>query len=109
ICRGSFIFEYVGETMAFEEGEERKKQYASENPPRSHHYVMTVEDYKQRPYFIDATKKGNETRFLNHSCAGNICCQKWSVKRRFRMGFFAKKDIAAGEEITFDYKFENEG
>lgn len=49
------------------------------------------------------------SRFINHSC--NPCCQlqKWVVKSRLRMGIFAVKDMPAGAELTFDYKFERYG
>ncbi|KAK5981190.1 hypothetical protein GCK32_015233, partial [Trichostrongylus colubriformis] len=62
---------------------------------------------------IDATKKGNCSRFMNHSCEPNAVCEKWYVPRTpcaiDRIGFFAKRDIELGEEITFDYQFENYG
>lgn len=34
---------------------------------------------------------------------------QWSVSKDLRVGFFAKKDIAPGEEIVFDYAFERFG
>lgn len=49
------------------------------------------------------------SRFLNHSCGPNCETQKWQVGGDLRVGFFAKKDIAAGEELTFDYKLERYG
>jgi SET domain-containing protein len=58
---------------------------------------------------IDALKKGNISRFVNHSCAPNCILQKWVVQNRVRMGIFTLREIAAGEELTFDYKFERYG
>ncbi|GMR52480.1 hypothetical protein PMAYCL1PPCAC_22675, partial [Pristionchus mayeri] len=109
IKKGGFIIEYIGEVVTAKAGEKRKKLYARESPTRRHHYLMTVTDWQNRPFMIDATKYGNSSRFLNHSCDPNAICDKWSVARRFRMAFFAKKNIAAGEEITFDYRFQNYG
>uniref|UniRef100_A0A2S2Q0E3 [histone H3]-lysine(36) N-trimethyltransferase n=2 Tax=Sipha flava TaxID=143950 RepID=A0A2S2Q0E3_9HEMI len=55
---------------------------------------------------IDATRKGNITRFINHSCEPNCVAEKWNVLGESRMGFFTKVPIFKGEEITFDYSFE---
>ena len=40
---------------------------------------------------IDAKKKGNFARFINHSCDPNLVSSKWSAKGRPRMAFFAVK------------------
>lgn len=53
--------------------------------------------------------KGNISRFINHSCNPSCVLQKWVVNSRLRMGIFATRDIAEGEELTFDYKFERYG
>eukprot|EP00850_Spirogloea_muscicola_P016142 SM000129S26129 [mRNA] locus=s129:103658:108452:+ [translate_table: standard] len=55
---------------------------------------------------IDAYRKGNLSRFLNHSCSPNCEVQKWSVGGEVCIGVFAVTDIAANEELTFDYNFE---
>ena len=54
---------------------------------------------------IDATRKGQISRFINHSCEPNCETQKWTVNGLVRIGFFATRDIRVGEEITFDYQF----
>lgn len=46
---------------------------------------------------------------MNHSCKPNCNLQKWVVGNQMRMGIFALEDIAAFEELTFDYKFERYG
>ncbi|KII70159.1 Histone-lysine N-methyltransferase SETD2 [Thelohanellus kitauei] len=59
--------------------------------------------------YIDATEVGGVSRFINHSCAPNLSCHKWSVDGFTRVGLFALIDIPAGTELTFDYKFERFG
>uniref|UniRef100_A0A453SV54 SET domain-containing protein n=1 Tax=Aegilops tauschii subsp. strangulata TaxID=200361 RepID=A0A453SV54_AEGTS len=54
---------------------------------------------------IDATNKGNKSRFINHSCEPNTEMEKWTVDGETRVGIFALRDIQRGEELTYDYKF----
>lgn len=54
---------------------------------------------------IDASQKGAISRFINHSCEPVAETQKWTVNGILRIGFFALRDIAIGEEVTFDYQF----
>ena len=58
---------------------------------------------------IDATDKGNASRFINHSCDPNCEIQKWATSSTYSVGIFAIRDIIPGEEITFDYQFERIG
>ena len=55
---------------------------------------------------IDATRMGGIARFINHSCDPNCHVEKWVVHDEERVGIFAMRDICAGEELSFDYKFE---
>ena len=48
---------------------------------------------------IDASRGGDATAFINHSCAPNC----FSRITRGHMLFFALRDIGVGEEITLDY------
>jgi hypothetical protein len=70
-----------------------------------HSYFLNVNSNE----VIDATQRGNESRFLNHSCDPNAESQKWHVGREVRVGFFSLRDIKAGEEIVFDYDFQRIG
>uniref|UniRef100_A0A1I8II65 SET domain-containing protein n=1 Tax=Macrostomum lignano TaxID=282301 RepID=A0A1I8II65_9PLAT len=42
-------------------------------------------------------------------CSPNSDIQKWTVGRQQRVGFFALRDIPAGEEVTVDYGFVQYG
>jgi SET domain-containing protein len=63
-----------------------------------HERVMIVE---VSPYEALDLRKGHDAlRFANHSCAPNARFQI----RQGRVEFYALRDIAAGEEITVDYR-----
>lgn len=99
----TFIVEYKGEVVDSEEYRLRKEQYADEGI--KHFYFMKLQD----DGMIDATKKADIGRFLNHSCDPNAEIEKWIVNKRYRMGIFAKRDIAKGEEICFNYNVDRYG
>lgn len=103
ISSGEFLMEYVGEVLDYELFYKRAQAYSDEN--NLHHYFMSLKG----DTVIDATLKGNISRFINHSCEPNAETQKWTVNGELRIGFFSKRDIAAGEEITFDYQFQRFG
>ena len=56
---------------------------------------------------IDAGLIGNLARFANHSCDPNMVMQKWNVLGEWRVGLFALKPVAAGEEMTWNYDLES--
>uniref|UniRef100_A0A915D9C0 Histone-lysine N-methyltransferase n=1 Tax=Ditylenchus dipsaci TaxID=166011 RepID=A0A915D9C0_9BILA len=93
---GQFICEYVGEVMR---KETFLRRYASRRQEQ-HRYGLEFTD----GYVLDATKKGNISRFISHSCQSNNCqLQKWKVNGVSRVGIFALIDIKAGEELSYDY------
>lgn len=70
---------------------------------------LTAESVSFDSQFIDATKKGGKGRFLNHSCNPNCVVAKWTIGKKARMGIFAKRDIKANEELTFNYNVDRYG
>lgn len=56
--------------------------------------------------YIDARNKGSFTRFVNHSCEPNCKTEKWTVHGETRIAVVALRDIAEGEELTFDYQWK---
>uniref|UniRef100_A0A1I8N425 [histone H3]-lysine(36) N-trimethyltransferase n=1 Tax=Musca domestica TaxID=7370 RepID=A0A1I8N425_MUSDO len=103
ILPGEFIMEYVGEVIDTEEFERRRILYSQEK--NRHYYFMAL----RSDAIIDATIKGNISRFINHSCDPNAETQKWTVNGELRIGFFSRKSIMPGEEITFDYQYQRYG
>jgi len=59
---------------------------------------------------VDATTIGCMARFMNHCCRNNAYAKVITVDTELggldkKIVVFANRDIAAGEEITYDYKF----
>jgi SET domain-containing protein len=73
-----------------------------------HHYYFL--NYSQGEV-VDACQKGTKARFINHSCNPNCRIEKWTVGQEgeYRIAVFANREIAPGEELTYDYKFESFG
>ncbi|KAE8234606.1 hypothetical protein CF326_g343 [Tilletia indica] len=103
IERDTFIYEYIGEVINHQFFLKRMQQYKDEGI--RHFYFMML----QREEYLDATKKGGKARFLNHSCNPNCYVEKWQVGKHMRMGIFARREIRAGEELTFNYNVDRYG
>lgn len=103
IPAGVFVMEYVGEVLNSKQFEKRANDYSKQM--NAHYYFMAL----RNDCIIDATKKGNVSRFINHSCEPNAETQKWTVNGELRIGFFSSKSIMPDEEITFDYQFQRYG
>ncbi|XP_020085419.1 histone-lysine N-methyltransferase ASHH3-like isoform X3 [Ananas comosus] len=99
IKRGDFVIEYVGEVIDDKKCEERlwKMKHCGE----TNFYLCEI----NRDMVIDATYKGNKSRFINHSCQPNTEMQKWAIDGETRIGIFATRDIRKEEELTYDYQF----
>uniref|UniRef100_A0A7S1T9B3 Histone-lysine N-methyltransferase n=1 Tax=Compsopogon caeruleus TaxID=31354 RepID=A0A7S1T9B3_9RHOD len=95
---GSFIIEYTGEVIDESEYALRTEQYMDEK----NFYFMTL----RWDLYLDASRKGNIARFVNHSCEPNAKTQKWMSKGLPVIGIFASQDILKGEEICFDYRLQ---
>lgn len=97
---GDFIIEYVGEVLTAKDARRRMEQAMANNEP--HVFQLDLGNDQ----IIDARHKGNLARFVNHSCDPNCALQKWNVRGVTRVGIIAKRRIEAGEELSFDYSFE---
>lgn len=87
ISKGAFVIEYTGPRLTVAEADER---YAGQEET----YLFGLEDGKQ---VIDGY---GIAAFINHSCDPN--CQT-TEDEDGRVWIFALRDIAAGEELTYDY------
>ena len=91
------IVEYLGERISQEKAGER---YDDESVRRHHTFLFSVDD----EICIDASRDGNEARFINHSCEPNA----YALVKSRRIFILAQRPIAAGEEIFYDYWFSTD-
>ena len=95
IRKGTRIIEYLGERISWRTAD---KRYDDDKMGRHHTFLFTVDD----KIVIDGAVKGNDARFLNHSCDGN--CE--AVTDRKRIFIEARRNIRTGEELLYDYQYE---
>lgn len=105
IRKGEFVMEYVGEVITNEEAEKRGLVYDAEG--RTYLFDLDYND-GDCPFTVDAALHGNVSHFMNHSCDPNLAVYGVWINtldpRLPRIAFFANRDVAKGEELTFDYK-----
>ncbi|PPD91699.1 hypothetical protein GOBAR_DD11347 [Gossypium barbadense] len=100
IKHGEFVIEYVGEVIDDKTCEERL--WNMKHRGETNFYLCEI----NRDMVIDATYKGNKSRYINHSCCPNTEMQKWIIDGETRIGIFAMRDIKKGEHLTYDYQYE---
>ncbi|SNX84395.1 related to regulatory protein SET1 [Melanopsichium pennsylvanicum] len=101
IPAGDMVIEYVGEVVRQQVADEREKQY--ERQGNFSTYLFRVDD----DLVVDATHKGNIARLMNHCCTPNCNAKILTLNGDKRIVLFAKTPIRAGEELTYDYKFQS--
>ncbi|XP_068662721.1 histone-lysine N-methyltransferase ASHH3 isoform X2 [Aristolochia californica] len=99
IKQGEFVIEYVGEVIDDKTCEERL--WDMKHRGETNFYLCEI----NRDMVIDATYKGNKSRYINHSCQPNTEMQKWRIDGETRIGIFSTRDIKKGEDLTYDYRF----
>ncbi|XP_015891518.3 histone-lysine N-methyltransferase ASHR3 [Ziziphus jujuba] len=99
ISKGDFIIEYIGEVIDDALCEQRLWDMKYKGV---HNFYMCE---IRKDFTIDATYKGNGSRFLNHSCNPNCILEKWQADGETRVGVFAARSIEVGEPLTYDYRF----
>ena len=97
IAKGTRVLEYLGERITHKEADRR---YEDKDENDNHTFLFIVDGRT----VIDAGVEGNEARFVNHGCDPN--CE--SVIEERRVFIEAIRDIAAGEELTYDYQIQRE-
>ena len=99
----SFICEYAGEVLSYEEAETR----AGNQTENDMNYIFVLREHfssGELVTYIDPCKRGNIGRFLNHSCEPNSFIVPIRVENMVpKLCVFAIRDIQPGEEITYNY------
>jgi hypothetical protein len=98
IRKGERLIEYVGERISHSVADDRYDDAAM----KTHHTFLFAVN---RSVVIDGAVDGNESRWLNHSCAPN--CE--AVIEKSRVFIEAKRDIVKGEELCYDYAYSRDG
>ncbi|KAL3833410.1 hypothetical protein ACJIZ3_008146 [Penstemon smallii] len=115
ILRGTFICEYLGEVIDEKEANERRNRYGTEGCKYFYEIDAHINDMSrliedQVPYVIDATNYGNVSRYINHSCSPNLVNHQVLVEsmdsQLAHIGLYASRDIALGEELTYDFRYK---
>ncbi|KAL4453004.1 hypothetical protein ABPG73_004782 [Tetrahymena malaccensis] len=96
------VVEYLGETIRQVLADYREKIYKQRGFGDCYMFKACPDK------IIDATFKGNEARYLNHSCNPNCSSLVIEYEKDSKIIIYAKRDIKPGEELTYDYCFDIE-
>ncbi|XGW24074.1 hypothetical protein V3C99_005912 [Haemonchus contortus] len=92
---GDFLCEFAGEVVRYEDAKQRWETYSkTETTP----VILCLTSR----LFVDATIRGNVSRYVRQSCRPNARLEVWSVNGKYRAGLFSLGDITSGAEITID-------
>jgi SET domain len=95
--KGDYVCEYIGELISQDEADRRGQLYDMQNRNSLFNYTSD--------FSLDAYRKGSKSRYINHSEAPNVETRVIFVNGDIRIGMFARQDIAAQEELFFDYRY----
>lgn len=94
IPAGTRVIEYAGKRISNKEADRRHPA----NPDDPFHTFFFVLSSGK---VIDGNDEGNDARWINHACEPN--CESEEGKSGKRVYIVAKRDIARGEELNYDY------
>jgi len=102
------VIEYVGELVRPTLAEVRETKMYDALVGAGTYVFRLNEDY-----CVDATQSGNLAHLLNHSCKPNCASRtirfaKKGQEPKDYVMIYADRDIAAGEELTYDYRFSGD-
>jgi histone-lysine N-methyltransferase EZH2 len=96
IEKDELVYEYTGALITDDEAERRGLLYDMTNMS----FLFNV----NKEYVVDAMRRGNKSKFANHNGNTPNCGAKIiRVVGDHRIALYAKKNIAKGEELFFDY------
>lgn len=97
---GEFIGEYTGIVQEGREVFEESSEGGYETD-----YTWDYPDawYEERLFEINALRKGNELRYVNHSFSPNVRVEHTLLENRWVIFFLASERVEAGTQLTVDY------
>lgn len=90
VAANDMVIEFVGEVISQKVSEKRERKYLESGIGSS--YLFSLNN----GFVVDGTKRGNMSRFTNHSCTPNVASKIREVDGSPRIFFFASRDIEAG-------------
>jgi len=99
---GTDIIQYVGEKISKEESTRRALEWEEKARKTGAGlvYIFELDD----EWDLDGRRGRNPARYMNHSCDGN--CE--AINYEGEIWIVARKEIEAGEELTYDYGYDME-
>ena len=97
----TILIEYLGEVISEEECNERMSTCTESDA----FYFAAL----GQGLFLDALPMGSTARFANHSCDPTCELQRWVVKGEPRICLVSLRAMRAGEEITYNYQYYQDG
>jgi len=86
IEKDDLVIEYTGEKISSDEADQRGGKYL---------FTLT------KKWVLDGKGRENTARYINHSCRPN--CEAEVDEDKLKVFVYARRNIKAGEELTYDY------
>lgn len=97
---GTRIIEYKGERIDWDEA---LRRHPHDPAQPNHTFYFSLDD----GWVIDGGRHGNSARWINHACAPNCTTEEIPDQAgTVHVWVLAARDIAAGEELFYDYRLE---
>ncbi|ORY23811.1 hypothetical protein BCR39DRAFT_472897, partial [Naematelia encephala] len=104
VKEGDFVTDYRGEVISLETFIQR---IGDEYKGHRNFYALAYDQDE----VIDAGMRGNDARYINHSCDPNLEVRKYQQTgdgiEEYEVGMWAIKDIPKGTELSYDYNFDS--
>lgn len=101
--KDAMVVEYKGEAIRSIMADAREKMYEQGacKGQGGDCYMFRLDAH----VVLDATTQGNIARFMNHCCTPNCYSKVIESEKGKHIVIFAMRDLAANEEVVYDYKF----
>ena len=104
-AKGAFVVEYEGDLLITKEAKIRKAAYSNKKAGcYMYHFI-----FKGKQFILDATKESGRLGWLvSHSRSGNYSTRVVDINSYPYLILVAAEEIAAGDELAFDYADHNQ-